>query len=175
MYDRKSLKWALVESLLLNNDRDFSQYFRFNTNAKSKSLQNIGRFYSNNIQLDDYFSPLNLISKQNMSELPLLTDSLITDNSYRDQKSTSNLLLSKSTTPLNINSGFNYPQSHHGILNNFRDNFADFSHVQDNSLDLSDNYTLNVDSNFSNKTFFTNNNFKLLSGKNYDETNFQAN
>jgi hypothetical protein len=92
-----------------------------------------------------------------------------------DQKNVSNLLLSKSTTPLNINLGFNHPQSHHGVLNNFRDNFEDFSNFQDNSLDLSANYKLNNESTLSDKLFLTNSKFDLIGDKSYDNNNTQAN
>jgi hypothetical protein len=92
-----------------------------------------------------------------------------------DQKNVSNLLLSKSTTPLNINLGFNHPQSHHGVLNNFRDNFEDFSNFQDNSLDLSANYKLNNESTLSDKLFLTNSKFDLIGDKSYGNNNTQAN
>jgi len=97
------------------------------------------------------------------------------DDSYMDQKNVSNLLLSKSTTPLNINLGFNHPQSHHGVLNNFRDNFEDFSNFQDNSLDLSAKYNLNTQSALNDKLFLTNSKFDLIGAKSYDNNNAQTN
>jgi hypothetical protein len=97
------------------------------------------------------------------------------DDSYMDQKNLSNLLLSKSTTPLSINLGYNYPQSHHGVLNNFRDNFEDFSNFQDNSLDLSSNYNLKTQANLEDKVFLSNSKFDLIGDKSYDNNNSQSN
>jgi len=65
------------------------------------------------------------------------------DESYQDQKNLVNLYVGKLTTPLIISNSYNYPQSHHAILNSFRADFEDFSHFQDNSLNLSYRYNLN--------------------------------
>ena len=65
------------------------------------------------------------------------------DESYQDNKNLANVYISKSSTPLMVSSTYNYPQSHHSVLNAFRADFEDFSHFQDNSLDLSNLYTTN--------------------------------
>jgi hypothetical protein len=56
------------------------------------------------------------------------------DESYADQKNLSNFYVSKATSPLLSATPFNYPQSHHAVLNNFRSDYEDFSFFQDLSL-----------------------------------------
>jgi hypothetical protein len=58
------------------------------------------------------------------------------DESYKNTKNLNNLMLSKSSIPFGVYNTYNYPQSHHAVLNNFRSDFEDFSHYQDNSLRL---------------------------------------
>jgi len=131
MYDSRSMKWGYLNSLFLNSDRDFDQSYRFGTNAKAKELKNIGSFYSNTIQSDEYFYPIHLFSRKDLSEIATINDSLVMDDSYSDQKNLNYVYISKSSIPFNVNSTFNYPQSHYSVLNNFRADFEDFSHYQD--------------------------------------------
>jgi hypothetical protein len=58
------------------------------------------------------------------------------DESYRNTKNLNTLMISKSSIPFGVYNTYNYPQSHHAILNNFRSDFEDFSHYQDNTLKL---------------------------------------
>jgi hypothetical protein len=129
----------------LNADRDYNQEFKFETNAKSKELKNVGTFYANSIQTDEYFLPLQLISKRDLSEPSFISDSLMMDESYSDYKNLANLFIGKSSLPLGVYNNFNYPQSHHSVLNNFRSDFEDFSHFQDTSLNLSNKNNLDLE------------------------------
>jgi hypothetical protein len=67
------------------------------------------------------------------------------DESYRNVKNLNTLILSKSSVPFGVYNVYNYPQSHHAILNNFRSDFEDFSHYQDNSLRLKPLFLKKVD------------------------------
>jgi hypothetical protein len=67
------------------------------------------------------------------------------DESYRNVKNLNTLVLSKSSVPFGVYNVYNYPQSHHAILNNFRSDFEDFSHYQDNSLRLKPLFLKRVD------------------------------
>jgi hypothetical protein len=96
----------------------------------------MGKFYSNNIQTDDYFLPVHLLNNKDFNELPVMVNSLSMEESYRNSKNLNNLLLSKSSIPLGVYNTRNYPQSSHGVLNNFRSDFEDFSHFKDNPLKL---------------------------------------
>jgi hypothetical protein len=137
----------------LNVDRDFTNSYRFGTNARSKELKNIGSFYSNSIQADDYFVTPHLTTKRDLSEVAFINDSLVMDESYQDQKNLVNLYIGKSSTPLMVSNTYNYPQSHHAVLNAFRADFEDFSHFQDNSLDLSKLYSTNTTSGTDSNLF----------------------
>ena len=136
-YDSKSLSWPHTNDLLLKIDRDYDSLYRFGTNAKSKELKTIGAYYSNSIQLDDYFVPTQLVSKKDLSESSFINDSLVMDDSYMDQKALINTFTSKGAVALGVFNSHNHPQSTHAILNNFRSDFEDFSHFQDNSLNMS--------------------------------------
>jgi hypothetical protein len=50
---------------------------------------------------------------------------------YQNLKNLLNFYVSKNSTPISLYTNFNYPQSHHAVLNNFRADFEDFSHFQD--------------------------------------------
>lgn len=132
-YDSRSLKWDYTNLLRLNIDRDFNQTFRFGTNAKSKNLANIGKFYTNSIQLDDYFLPVNLLAKKDLSEFSVVSESTTFDDSYLDQKNLLNLFYAKKSLALGLGTLYNNPQSSHSVLNNFRADFEDFSHFQNTS------------------------------------------
>jgi hypothetical protein len=54
-----------------------------------------------------------------------------------DQKSLMQLYVGKSSMPFGVSNLFNYPQSHHAVLNSFRADYEDFSHFQDISLGTS--------------------------------------
>merc|ERR1712100_2695 len=108
------------------------------TNAKSKELKNIGSFYANSVQMDEYFAPFHLVSKRNLSEPSFIADSLLMDESYSDYKNLMNLYVGKLSLPLGVYNTYNYPQSHHSVLNSFRADYEDFSHFKDTSLNLTD-------------------------------------
>jgi hypothetical protein len=66
------------------------------------------------------------------------------DEPYRNTKNLNNVILSKSSIPFGVYNTYNYPQSHHAILNNFRSDFEDFSHYQDNTLKLRPFFKKNI-------------------------------
>jgi hypothetical protein len=107
---------------------------RFGTNAKVKDLSNIGSFYSNSIQSDDYFVPVYFMNKSDLSNISFVNDANLMDEAYADQKNLFQLYVGKSSTPLAAATTFNYPQSHNAVLNSFRSDYEDFSHFQDLSL-----------------------------------------
>lgn len=145
VYDPKSYKWSFNSTNILEVDRDSTQPLRFNTNAKIKNPKNLGAFYANSIQTDDYFLPVHLLNTKDFSDLPFISSSLTMDESYRNVKNLNTLVLSKSSVPFGVYNVYNYPQSHHAILNNFRSDFEDFSHYQDNSLRLKPLFLKRVD------------------------------
>jgi hypothetical protein len=59
---------------------------RFKTNAKVKDNSGIGSFYTNSIQVDDYYLPVYFTPKRSLANIPFVNDSLIMDESYADQK-----------------------------------------------------------------------------------------
>jgi hypothetical protein len=119
---------------------------RFGTNAKVKDLSNIGSFYSNSIQSDDYFMPVYFINKSDLANISFVNDANLMDEAYADQKNLFQLYVGKSSTPLSASTTFNYPQSHNAVLNSFRSDYEDFSHFQDLSLLTSKPNLSNVNS-----------------------------
>ena len=134
--DLKYYKWEFNNSNLLLEDRDAEMGCRFGTDAKIRTPKNMGKFYANHVQTDDYFLPAHLLTTRDFSELPSIINSLSMEESYRNSKSLNNLLISKSSIPLGVYNSRNYPQSSHAVLNNFRSDFEDFSHFKDNALKL---------------------------------------
>jgi hypothetical protein len=117
---------------------------RFGTNAKVKDLSNIGSFYSNSIQSDDYFMPVYFMNKADLSNVSFINDSNVMDESYADQKNLFQLYVGKASTPLAVSTTYNYPQSHNAVLNSFRSDYEDFSQFQDLSLVTSKPTTQNT-------------------------------
>jgi hypothetical protein len=111
MYDPKSYRWSYNNTNLLEVDRDATQSLRFNTNAKVKNPKNLGSFYVNSVQTDDYFLPVHLLNTKDFSDLPFISNSLVIDESYRNTKNLNNLILSKSSIPFGVYNTYNYPQS----------------------------------------------------------------
>ena len=128
---------------------------RFKTNAKVKDNSGIGGFYTNSIQVDDYYLPVYFTPKKSLANIPFVNDSLMMDESYADQKNLLNFYVSKNSTPLSTYTQFNYPQSHHSVLNNFRADFEDFSHFQDLSTVFKNDLNHNSQNNLfkSNLTY----------------------
>ena len=56
---------------------------------------------------------------------------LVFDDSYMDHKNLGAVYINKSAIPINASHTYNFPQSHHAVLNNFRSDFEDFSHFND--------------------------------------------
>jgi hypothetical protein len=106
------------------------------------------------------------------------------DESYSDYKNLSNLFIGKSSLPLGVYNNFNYPQSHHSVLNNFRSDFEDFSHFQDTSLNLSNQTNLDLETSLpslfssSNNIISFNNTAAAISGNvlsNPNNISYEAN
>jgi hypothetical protein len=136
------------------------------------------------MQMDEYFLPFQLISKRDLSEPSFISDSLVMDESYSDYKNLSNLFIGKSSLPLGVYNNYNYPQSHHAVLNSFRSDYEDFSHFQDTSLNLSNKISTDLnkslDSLFSSNSNVTtfNTNLGTISGNvlsTLDTGNYEAN
>lgn len=135
----------VASTLLLDLDRDCEELDleeRFGTETKLNreyevfGNEDLGGFYTNNVQLCGRFTPLHLIPKNFFTKAVLTRGLRIKKYSYRGYKNLSNVLIGRSSTPLGIYNTFNYPQSHHAVLNAFRCNFKHFSHFQDNLLEL---------------------------------------
>ena len=144
-YDPKYLKWLIGSTLLLDTDRDYEELERFGTETKLNreyevfGNEDLGGFYTNNVQLCGRFTPLHLIPKNSFNKTFLAKGLRIKKYSYRRYKNLSNVVVGKSSIPLGVYNTYNYPQSHHAVLNAFRCNFRPFSHFQDNPLDLPNN------------------------------------
>jgi hypothetical protein len=92
-----------------------------------RDLSTVGNFYSNNVQMDDYISPANLMNTKDFAIFPMISNLTSSDNSYVSSKGLAQLYAKNSTLLLNLNTSFNYPQSYLSVLNNFRGDFEDFS------------------------------------------------
>lgn len=66
--------------------------------------------------------------------MPLISDILMFDDSYLDHKNIGFSYVGKATLPVGVSSTYNYPQSNHAVLNNFRSDFEDFSYFSDIKL-----------------------------------------
>ena len=86
-----------------------------------------GNFYANNIQLDDYITPANLVNTRDFSLFPIINDANMIDDSYTNTKYMVDMLNKNSSLVLNLTTNFNYPQSYLSVLNNFRADYYDFS------------------------------------------------
>jgi hypothetical protein len=96
------------------------------------------------------------------------------DEPYRNTKNLNNVILSKSSIPFGVYNTYNYPQSHHAILNNFRSDFEDFSHYQDNSLKLRPFFKKSIQA-YSNPLMLHNKNikFRYIRSANYGSGNVE--
>ena len=97
-----------------------------------KDLSVFGSFYANNIQMDDFISPANLIATRDFNLFPTISNLNLIDESYASHKYLTNLFNSSSSILLNYNTNFIFPQSYLSILNNFRGDFDDFSWYSNN-------------------------------------------
>jgi heme/copper-type cytochrome/quinol oxidase subunit 2 len=101
-----------------------------------KDLSLVGNSYANNIQMDDFVSPANLLNTKDFALFPIINSVSLVDDSYISQKYLSSFYSKNSSILLNFNTIFNYPQSYLSVLNNFRADFDDFSWYSDLSDDL---------------------------------------
>jgi len=106
------------------------------TSPLSKDLSLTGNFYSNNIQSDDYISPLNLLNTKDFFLFPLVGFFISLDDTYSNYKNLLTLYNKNSSFFFNLNLNYTFPQSYIEVLNNFRADFEDFSWYSD--LNLSD-------------------------------------
>jgi hypothetical protein len=91
------------------------------------------------------------------------------DESYRNTKNLNTLMISKSSIPFGVYNTYNYPQSNHAILNNFRSDFEDFSHYQDNTLKLKPLFLKKISGNLDKPVKLQNKNirFNYIRSNNY--------
>jgi hypothetical protein len=92
-----------------------------------RDLSTVGNFYANNVQMDDYISPANLMNTKDFVIFPMISGLNSSDDSYISSKGLTQLYSKNSSILLNFNTSFNYPQSYMSVLNNFRGDFEDFS------------------------------------------------
>jgi len=132
-----------------------SYYYSYNIGKKinnstlksslSKDLSLTGNFYSNNVQFDDYISPLNLLNTKDFFLFPLVGSFTSIDDTYSNYKNMLTLYNKNSSFFLNLNLNFSFPQSYIEVLNNFRADFEDFSWYNDlNSFDVSKKPSVNL-------------------------------
>jgi len=117
--------------------RRTSYYFNTNLNhdlkqnpiAKSllKDTSLTGGFYSSNVQFDDLISPANLMNTRDFSLFPLINSVNTIDESYSSYKNLNYLFNVNSSSLINANFNYSYPQSYLSVLNNFRADYEDFS------------------------------------------------
>lgn len=101
------------------------------TTPAIKDISLTGKFYSNSIQMDDYINQAQLVNTQDFSLYPLISTSLLIDDTYINSKNMNFLFNKNSNNLLNLTSNGNYPQSYISVLNNFRADFDDFAwHVE---------------------------------------------
>lgn len=140
-YDPFALRYRFERHYYLAN-LEASVPKRMFMDAALKDLSLVGSYYSNNIQLDDFFTPAHLTSTKDFSIIPLISNSTLIDDSYINQKHLHNLFTTKSSISLNFNTLFNYPQSYLSVLNNFRGDFDDFNWYVDLATPSTDLNTL---------------------------------
>ena len=112
------------------------------TRSVLRDLSTTGRFYANNIQLDDYITPANLVNTRDFSLFPIINDATMIDDSYTNTKYMVDMLNKNSSLVLNLTTNFNYPQSYLSVLNNFRADYYDFSWYTDTNLNANNYSTI---------------------------------
>jgi len=101
------------------------------TSCLIKDLSLTGNFYSNNVQFDDYISPLNLLNTKDFFLFPLVGYFTSLDDTYSNYKNILTFYNKNSSFFLNLSLNFAFPQSYIEVLNNFRADFEDFSWYND--------------------------------------------
>jgi hypothetical protein len=117
--------------------RRTSYYFNTNLNynikqnplltSLTKDVSLTGNFYSSNVQFDDLISPANLINTRDFMLFPVINAVNTLDESYSSYKNLNYLFNINSSSLLNANFNYSYPQSYLSVLNNFRADYDDFS------------------------------------------------
>jgi hypothetical protein len=92
-----------------------------------KDLSVFGRYYSNQVQSDDFFVQPSLIPTKDFLLFTLGESDVLYDDSYNDYKNQLTLLNlgSIATKPFLTNLGRSYSTFH--VLNSFRSNYEDFN------------------------------------------------
>jgi heme/copper-type cytochrome/quinol oxidase subunit 2 len=144
--DEEALTFIADQLFYLENKRlDLSQ--RVLMKPTLNDLSSAGTFYANSIQMDDLISPANLMNTKDFALFPIVSNIMLTDDTYMSQKHLSAIFAKNSSILFNFNTLFNYPQSYLSVLNNFRADFDDFSWYvellnKDSVKNLSANTTL---------------------------------
>ena len=143
--------------------------YYFNTNLNQDLKQNpitksllkdtslTGGFYSSNIQFDDLISPANLMNTRDFSLFPLINSVNTIDESYSSYKNLNYLFNVNSSSLINANFNYSYPQSYLSVLNNFRADYEDFSWFVDLKSNTNSSESLDdSESTYSNPSRFSN-------------------
>jgi hypothetical protein len=94
-------------------------------------VSSLGRYYSNQVQSDDYFLPTSLLATKNFILFTLGEGDVMAEDSYLEYKNYLNLFSNNNYTskPLVSNPSYFYSTPH--VLNNFRSSYEDFTWVSD--------------------------------------------
>jgi hypothetical protein len=94
-------------------------------------ISSLGRYYSNQVQSDDYFLPTNLLPTKDFILFTLGESDLMVEDSYLEYKNYLNLFNNNnySSKPLVGNPSYSYSSSH--VLNSFRSSYEDFTWYND--------------------------------------------
>jgi hypothetical protein len=96
-------------------------------NPGFKDLSAFGRYYSNQVQSDDFFIPAKLLPTKDFGLFALGETDLLFDDSYTDYKNYTTLFSANNITtkPFLNNIAHSYSSFH--VLNSFRSNYEDFN------------------------------------------------
>lgn len=133
--DLSRISWLTYYSFA-EEDYQFTPHQMPLINSAYKDVSLAGRYYANQIQLDDFISPTPLLNTKDFSLFPLLNDSLLIDDSYINNIFNKSVYNTYANSLLNMKTNFSTPQSYMSVLNNFRADFDDFSLFSDNALNV---------------------------------------
>ena len=156
--DKTPLKDSRRDSYYFLENIDNSNKVDKQNHPFTKDLSLTGSFYANNIQLDDFISPADLVQTKNFYLMPTFSNCTLLDDSYLNYKNLLSFYNSNSSFYLNTNFNSLYPQSYKNILNNFRADFEDFVlHVDlnQNQINKKPDFTL-ADNDYNEKSTLVN-------------------
>lgn len=163
---------------LINDFSDFEYFNKFSSfynklnrvnDYKEKILNkpffkdtiSTGNFYSSSLYLDDYVSPLNLISTKNFFIFPLFSVFNEMEESYESLKYLFYFYNFNNKSVFNLNNSYFHPYSYFFIFDSFRSDYSGFAW-----------YTDEVNYSLSFEKFLNFNLFSKKNSFNYDFSNF---